>query len=304
MRITIAGGSGFLGRALSRALTADGHALTVLTRGAGGGSAEGIQRRQWTPDGKAGDWAAAVDGADAVLNLAGESIGAGLWTAERRRAIRESRVLATRSLVSAITAAARPPAVFVSASGQNYYGDRGEEELTEESAPGSDFLAQVCLDWESEALQASPVARVVLLRTALVLAKDEGALPRMLLPFRLFGGGRIGGGRQFMSWIHLRDWAGIAAFAIGDARMVGPVNAGSPCPVRNAEFAATAGKVLRRPSWIPAPSFALRAAMGEMAEALLLGSTRMRPGRLLETGYEFAWPDLEPALRDILKPEA
>lgn len=301
MRITIAGGSGFLGRALSAALLAEGHRITLLTRGAGAArGADGTERRSWNPDGSVGDWATAIDGADAVVNLAGESIGAGLWTTARRRAIHDSRVLATRSLVSAMAKSARPPSILLSASGQNYYGDRGEEELTEESAPGSDFLAQVCLDWESEALQATPLARVVLLRTALVLDRNEGALPRMLLPFRLFGGGRIGNGRQFMSWVHLRDWVGIAAFAIADPRVVGPVNAGAPRPVRNAEFAATIGRVMRRPSWFPAPSFALRAAMGEMAEALLLGSTKMRPARLLETGYRFAFPDLEPALRDIL----
>jgi uncharacterized protein (TIGR01777 family) len=301
MRITIAGGSGFLGRALSRALIAEGHGITLLTRGAGAApSADGIERRSWNPDGRVGDWVAAIDGADAVVNLAGESIGAGLWTAARRRAIHDSRVLATRSIVSAMTRVARPPSILVSASGQNYYGDRGEEELTEESAPGSDFLARVCLDWESEALQAAPLARVVLLRTALVLDKNEGALPRMLLPFRLFGGGRLGNGRQFMSWVHLRDWVGIATVALSDARIVGPVNAGAPRPVRNAEFAAEIGRVMHRPSWFPAPSFALRAAMGEMAEALLLGSTRMRPARLLEMGYRFAFPDLQPALRDIL----
>ncbi len=301
MKIIVAGGSGFLGRALSGALRAEGHAITLFTRGAGdAGGADGIERRQWNPDGTAGDWATAIDGAGAVVNLAGESIGAGLWTAARRHAIRDSRVLATRSLVAAMAKAARPPSILLSASGQNYYGDRGEEELTEESAPGSDFLAQVCLDWESEALQAAPLARVVLLRTALVLDKNEGALPRMLLPFRLFGGGRLGDGRQFMSWIHLRDWVGIAMFALADARIVGPVNAGSPRPVRNAEFAAAIGRVMHRPSWFPAPSFALRAAMGEMAEALLLGSTRMRPARLLETGYRFSFPDLQPALRDIL----
>lgn len=301
MRITIAGGTGFLGRALTAALVQDGHSLTLLTRGNARPTADGVDRHRWAPDGTAGDWAPAVDGADAVVNLAGESIGAGRWTPERRRAIRDSRVLATRSLVAAIQQSARPPGVLVSASGQNYYGDRGEEELTEESAPGSDFLAQVCLDWESEALQAAPLTRVVLLRTALVLHDKEGALPRMLLPFRLFGGGPLGSGRQFMSWIHLRDWVGLANMALTDNRAVGPVNVGSPVPVRNAEFAAALGKVLGRPSWVPAPRFALKAALGEMADALLLGSTRMRPVRALELRYRFAFPDLEPALRDLLR---
>lgn len=301
MRIVLAGGTGFLGQALCRHLLEGGHCLTLLTRGAPREQpADGIELRQWTPDGTAGDWAAAIDGADAVVNLAGESIASARWTAERRQRIHDSRVLATRSLVTAMSGASHPPAVLVNASAQGYYGDRGDEELTEESAPGSDFLAQVCLDWESAALQATPLARVVLLRTGIVLSKDEGALARMLVPFRMFGGGPLGSGRQYMSWIHLRDWVGMATWAIEDDRVVGPVNIGSPGPVRNAEFARTLGKILGRPSWLPAPSFALKAALGQMAEALLLGSIRMRPARAQELGYQFVFPDLAPALRNIL----
>ena len=302
MRITIAGGTGFLGRALCRALLGDGHRLTLLTRGSGGQrDPDGIERRRWNPDGLVGDWATSIDGADAVVNLAGEPIAAGRWTADRRRRIHDSRVLATRSLVDAMAQATRPPALLVNASAQGYYGDRGDEELTEESAPGSDFLAEVCLAWESEALQATRLARVVLLRTGIVLSKDEGALPRMVTPFRLFGGGPLGTGRQYMSWLHERDWVAMAAWSIGDERVTGPVNLGAPLPVRNKEFASALARVLGRPSWLPAPSFALRAALGEMAEALLLSSTRMRPARAMDLGYRFAFPELEPALRDPLK---
>ena len=301
MRITIAGGTGLLGRALTAALLDGGHRVTLLTRGAGAArGAEGVERRTWNPDGTVGEWAAALEGADAVVNLAGESIAAGRWTAERRQRILASRVNATRSLVAAMETVSRPPTVLVNASAQGYYGDRGDEELTEESAPGSDFLAEVCLAWEAEALRATPLARVVLLRTGIVLSMEEGALPRMVTPFRLFGGGPLGSGRQYMSWIHEREWVSMAAWAVADDRVVGALNVGSPHPVRNKEFASTLARVLRRPSWLPAPSFALRAALGEMAEALLLSSTRMRPAHALELGYPFEFPGLEPALRDLL----
>jgi uncharacterized protein (TIGR01777 family) len=241
-----------------------------------------------------------VDGADAVVNLAGESIGAGRWTGERKRTLRESRMLATRSLAAACLDVSRPPSVLLSASGQNYYGDRGDQELSEASGPGSDFLARLCVDWESWALDAAAATRVVLLRTALVLARDEGALPRMVQPFKLFAGGPLGTGRQFVSWIHLDDWVRIVVLALEDGRFAGPVNVGSPNPVPNAEFARAIGKALGRPSWVRTPAAALRAALGEMAEVLLLSSQRMMPVRAMELGYRFLHPEPYPALAEIL----
>jgi hypothetical protein len=302
MRIVIAGGSGFLGRALSERLVAEGHQVLVLTRGGGRGRPwEGPQSTaSWTPDGAAGDWASAIDGARAVVNLAGTSIGDARWTKSRQAEILDSRVDATRSLVAAIRGAKSPPSVLVSSSAQGYYGDRRDEELAEDAAPSRGFLGEVCVRWEAEARQASDVCRVVTLRTGIVLAADGGALPRMVLPFKLFAGGPFGSGRQFMSWIHLDDWVGIARLALTDEHVQGPVNLGSPNPVRNREFATALGRALRRPSWIPAPGFALRVALGEMAQPLLLASTRMIPAAALSGGYRFQHPEVGSALEAVL----
>jgi uncharacterized protein (TIGR01777 family) len=253
------------------------------------------------PDGTAGEWADALGGANAVVNLAGESIAGGRWTAARKEQILQSRLLATRSLVLAITGMARPPAVLVSSSAQGYYGDRGDEPLSESAPPADDFLANVCRQWEAEARKAERAARVVLLRTGIVLAKDAGALPRMALPFRLFGGGPLGSGRQFMSWIHWQDWVGLASFAVVHERVVGARNLGSPNPLRNREFSTVLGRVLHRPSLLPAPAFALRLAVGEMADPLLLASTRMIPAGAMADGYEFAYPDAAQALGEIFR---
>jgi uncharacterized protein (TIGR01777 family) len=304
MKIVIAGGSGFLGRALSERLVADGHQVLALTRRGGGGRPwEGPRSAAtWTPDGTAGDWAAVLEGAHAVVNLAGASIGDGRWTTSRKAEILDSRVDATRSLVAAIRGLKTPPSVFVSSSAQGYYGDRGDEELAEDAAASRDFLADVCVRWEAEARQASDVCRVVTLRTGIVLAAEGGALPRMVLPFKLLAGGPFGSGRQFMSWIHLDDWVGLARLALTDERVQGPVNLGSPNPVRNREFAAALGRALGRPSLIPTPALALRLALGEMAQPLLLASTRMVPRRALDLGFRFAYPDLASALGSVLKP--
>jgi len=299
MTIVIAGGSGFLGRALTEALTGAGHDGVVLTRRETGRSGPARAVR-WKPDGTVGAWASALDGADAVVNLAGESIAAGRWTAARKRSILESRLRATRSLVGAIAGARRPPAAFVSASAQGYYGDHGDEEVTEKSAAGTDFMAEVCVRWEAEALKAADLTRVVLLRTGLVLSASEGALPRMLLPFRLFGGGKLGSGRQYMSWIHWRDWVRAAQWLLDSGRTDGPLNVCTASPVTNGEFSTTLGHVLHRPSWLPTPAFAIRTVVGEMADALLFTSIRMVPRRLLDLGYRFRFPDLEGALRELL----
>ena len=225
MKIVIAGGTGFLGEALVGQALADGHEVVVLTRGrpdsgpgtpspSPGGRAS--VRAGWLPDGTAGTWASVVDGADAIVNLAGESIGEGRWTAARKARILDSRVLATRSLVQAACAASTPPRVLLNASAVGYYGSRGADVLTEESAPGSDFLASVCTAWEREALEATRcVRRVVVLRSGLVLAQHGGALGMLIAPFKLYAGGPLGSGRQFVPWIHLADWVRLALWRPG-----------------------------------------------------------------------------------------
>ena len=310
MKIVIAGGTGFLGHALVSQALAEGHEVVVLTRGrpdpnpgTPGPSPGGPTpaRAGWLPDGTAGTWAPVVDGADAVVNLAGESIGEGRWTAARKTRILGSRVLATRSLVAAMRAAAAPPRILVNASAVGYYGSRGEDVLTEEAAPGSDFLASVCTAWEHEALAAAAcVRRVVLLRSGLVLARHGGALVQMIAPFKLYAGGPLGSGRQFVPWIHLADWVRLVLWVLATDSLTGPVNAVGPNPVTNAAFAHALGRVLHKPSGLPAPAVALRLALGEMADALLLASQRVVPAKATTAGFAFAYPELEPALKDIL----
>ena len=294
MRIVVAGGTGFLGRPLVERLERHGHEMRVLSR------RPTLPREiAWTPDGTAGAWAAAVDGADAVVNLAGESIAGGRWTAARKKHIRDSRIHATRSLVSAILHAARPPAVLLSGSAIGYYGPRGDEPITEQSPAGSDFLATVCTEWEGEARRVESRTRVVLLRTGIALDKDGGALPQIALPFRLFAGGPVGSGDQYYSWIHRGDWVTLVSWAIGTTGVTGPLNLTAPNPVPNRDFARTLGGVLRRPSFMPAPAFALRIALGEMADALLLSGQRVLPAQAESHGFRFEYPTLEPALKAI-----
>lgn len=310
MKIVIAGGTGFLGRALSDALLEEGHDITVLTRarsGRGTGvarepatSTDGPARLTWIPDGTAGPWASVIDGAGVVVNLAGDSIAAGRWTAARKQSISDSRLLATRSLVAAMAAARNPPATFLSASAQGYYGDRGDDALAEDAPRGSGFLAGVCDAWEKEARGVSSGTRLVLLRTGIVLDARDGALPRMLTPFRLFAGGPVGSGRQYMPWVHVDDWVGITRWAIEKRELQGPVNICAPEAVRNRDFSNAIGRALRRPSWLPVPGLALRTALGEMGEALLLTSTRMVPARALSLGYAFRFASLDAALSDLL----
>jgi uncharacterized protein (TIGR01777 family) len=299
MTIVIAGGSGFLGTALARALTRDGNTVTVLTRGSGGDAA-GARRVPWAPDGDAGSWAAALAGADAVVNLAGESIAAGRWSAARKQQIEASRRLATRSLVAAIAAQNPRPRVFVSASAVGYYGPRGDEIVTEATAPGHDFLAGICVRWEAEAERAAGLGvRVVELRTGLVLARGGGALPKMLLPFRLGAGGPLASGQQYWPWIHLEDWVRLVSWSLGASAVSGPINATAPAPVTNAEFSRILGRVLHRPALLPTPAFALRLMLGEMADALLLSGQRAIPAKAEAAGFVFRFTTLGDALGDI-----
>jgi uncharacterized protein (TIGR01777 family) len=298
MRIVIAGATGFLGTPLAAALRADGHDVTALTRRPA--VPPPTRALLWAPDGSIGPWAAAIDGADAVVNLAGESIAGARWTDAHKRRIRESRILATRSIAAAIRAASAPPSVLVSGSAVGYYGPHGEEPLTERTPAGTDFLAQVCADWEREAQAAStPRTRVICVRTGLVLERDGGALPQMLPPFRFGVGGPVGSGRQYWPWIHRSDWVALVRWLIDSPSVSGAVNATAPEPVPNAEFARTLGRVLRRPAMLPAPAFALRAILGEMAGALLLSGQRALPDAAERNGFAFTYRRLEPALHAI-----
>jgi uncharacterized protein len=302
MTTVIAGGTGFLGRALTDVLTSGGHDVVLLSRSADARPRPPrVRTVAWRPDGSAGAWASVVDGAHAVVNLAGDSIGEGRWNAAKKQRILDSRVLATRSLASAIGRATAPPAVFVSGSAVGIYGPLDDQIVSEEHAPGSDFLARVCAQWEAEALRtAMPRTRVALIRTGLVLDKHEGALPRMLLPFQFGVGGPLGSGRQYWPWIHRSDWVNLVRFVIDTPAASGPVNATAPTPVTNAEFTKALGHALRRPAFMPAPAFALRLALGEMADALLLSGQRAVPARAEQLGYRFEFRQVDEALRAAL----
>ena len=305
MRIVVAGGSGFLGRALVHACRADGHEVTVLTR-----RPRDADDVRWSPGAESsrtasGSWATALEHSDAVVNLAGEGIADSQWTESRKRAILESRVAATRALASAIRACAHPPRVLLSASGVGFYGTRGDETLTEDSTPGADFLAAVCRAWEQETSAAAGVARIVLLRTGLVLARDGGALPRMAMPFRFFVGGRVGSGRQFMSWIHLADWVGMVRWALSNAEVAGALNVTAPSPVTNDQFTVELANAMHRPALIPVPALALRVLLGrEMADSLILDGQRALPAKAQRLGYRFAFSTVGPALRDVFTRQA
>jgi uncharacterized protein (TIGR01777 family) len=294
MTLLIAGGSGFLGTALAKAFRAAGHRVMILTR---------RPRREgdvlWSTKPTDITWRHALERSDAVINLAGASLAGQRWTEERKREIRASRMEPTKALVAAIAAASRPPAVFVSGSAVGFYGVRGDEVITEESPAGNDFLAALCRDWETLAIEASSRSRTVLLRSGVVLAREGGALPQLALPFRLFAGGPVGTGRQFLSWISLADWIGLVQWLLATNHLSGPLNLTAPAPVTNAEFARALGRALHRPSFVPTPAFAVRFALGELADALILGGQRVVPARAQARGYEFKHATLESALRDI-----
>jgi hypothetical protein len=294
MRILVSGGSGFIGSFLCGRLRRGGHQVVTLSRRAGPGAI------RWQPESGVLD-PAAVEGFDGVVHLAGENIGAKRWTAGRRREILDSRRHGTRLLAATMAKATRRPAALVSASGVNYYGDRGDELLTEDSPTGSGFLPEVCRQWEAATEPASDAdIRVCRLRIGVVLAADGGALARLLLPFRLGLGGPLGSGRQWMSWITRDDLAAVIERALVDPSFAGPVNAVSPGPVTNREFSTVLGRVLRRPAVLPAPAPALRLALGALADELLLASVRVAPARLNAADFAFGDRELEPALRRLL----
>jgi len=305
MRVIVSGATGLVGRAVVRSLLADGHQVTKLVRGgAQEFRAPGTSAVRWDPARGEID-ADALEGHDAAVHLAGEPVSEGRWTEEKKRRIRDSRVKGTYLLAGALARLGAKPRVLVSASATGFYGDRGEERLDEESEPGRDFLSRVCREWEEAALPAAEAGiRLVHLRIGVVLSGEGGALPKMLTPFRLGLGGRIGGGGQYMSWVSLEDVVRVVRRALDDESLSGPLNVVAPQPVTNGEFTRALGRALNRPTVFAAPAFALRLVYGEMADALLLSGARVYPKRLTEAGFEFAHPELEGALRHALKAEA
>ena len=261
---------------------------------------QGVRRVGWAPNGGLGPWAAEIEGALAIVNLAGESIAGRRWSPAHKQRILDSRVHATRSLVAAIAQAKVPPPVFVSGSAVGYYGPLGEEVATEDTPPGSDFLAHVCVQWEAEAMRAASArTRLVCIRTGIVLEKDGGALPQMLPPFKFGAGGPVGSGRQYWPWIHRDDWIALVRWAIQTPAATGAVNGTAPTPVTNADFARALGRAIRRPAFMPAPAFALRLMLGEMADALLLSGQRAVPAKAERLGFAFRYPRLDQALGAI-----
>jgi uncharacterized protein (TIGR01777 family) len=301
MKILVTGSTGLVGTALVRDLQRTGHTVCRLVRP--GTLAEAIRGSEgfdirWDP--ATGELGAAGVGADAVVNLAGASIAGARWTPQRKNLLRTSRVDTTRALVTALAKMAARPRVFVSASAIGFYGDRGDELLTEESKAGREFLSEIAVDWEAEAEKAEALGiRVVRARFGVILDKDGGALPKMARPFRFGMGGRIGSGQQWMSWVSLEDVVAILRCALENGAMRGPINVVSPQPVRNVDFTKVLAATLHRPALFPAPAFALHMMLGEMADALLLSSQRVVPAQLEKLGYQCLHPNLETALRSL-----
>jgi uncharacterized protein len=308
MRVIITGGTGLIGTALAKSLIADGHQVMALSRNPDtrDGLPSEVQVVGWDARTAEG-WGDLADGADAIVNLAGANLaGVGFlpsrWTAERKRVIRDSRVNSGLAVVEAVEQAQVKPGVLIQASGVGYYGHRGDQVVTEDTGPGDDYLARLSAEeWEpsTEPVEGLGVRRVII-RSGAVFSAEEGALPRMALPFRLFVGGRLGSGDQWHSWIHLQDQVRAIRFLIDHEEASGPFNLTAPNPQPNAEFAKVLGRVLNRPAWIPVPGFIMRLAFGEVSDVLLTGQ-RAIPQRLLDMGFEFRFSDPEAALRDLLK---
>jgi uncharacterized protein (TIGR01777 family) len=297
MKVLVTGASGLVGTALIPKLKAAGHDVYKLVRAEPNRSAGEIK---WDPMEGTLD-AESLEGLEVVIHLAGESVSEGRWTDEKKRKIRESRSKGTRLLSETLAGLKQKPRVLISASATGFYGDRGDEVLTEQSASGNDFLAEVCREWE---LATQPAAqggiRVANLRFGVILAGAGGALKKMLTPFKLGVGGRVGSGEQYMSWIAIDDAVGVILFALETEGLRGPVNVVAPHPVTNLEYTKTLGNVLSRPTIFTVPKFAARLAFGEVADALLLSSARVEPSRLKEAGYQFKYPELESALHHII----
>jgi uncharacterized protein len=298
MKILVSGASGLVGSAVVSNLSSKGADVLQLVRGA--------QRQEenqilWNPE-KGIEEANRLEALDAVIHLAGEPIAEGRWTEEKKRRIRESRVRGTGILAKTLAGLERKPSALLSASAVGYYGSRGSEILTEESQPGDDFLARVCREWEEATAPASGAGiRVVHMRFGIILSSEGGALAKMLTPFKLGVGGRLGSGDQYMSWIALDDVVGVIDYLLEKDSLSGPVNTVAPQPVTNSEFTKVLGEALSRPTLFPVPKFAMRIAFGEMADIALLASQRAEPARLKSSGYVFKFPELGAALKHILK---
>jgi uncharacterized protein (TIGR01777 family) len=301
MKVIITGGTGLIGRALAADLASDGHQIIVLSRTPerASGLPEGVRVERWDAS-TANGWSPLAEGADAIVNLAGESIAAGRWTEERKRLIRESRLNAGRAVVQAVELVTQKPRVVIQASGVGYYGPHGDQEVSEEAPPGNDFLASVAREWEASTVPVKDMGvRQASIRTGVVLSAKGGALVRMLLPFRFFVGGPLGNGRQWMPWIHLADEVAAIRFLIEKEEASGPFNLTAPNPLTNADFSRAVGRVMGRPALVPAPGLAMRLAFGEMA-TLLLDGQRAIPRRLLDLGFAFRFPHAQAALQDLL----
>ncbi len=299
MKVMIAGATGFVGTRLVTRLLDRKDEVVVLTRDAA--RARQLEGPGCTITTYADIAATPPEGVDAVVNLAGENLFARRWNPAFKETIRKSRIDATRSIVEALRRTATRPAVLVNASATGFYGPHGDENLTEDAPAGSDFLAGVCKEWEEAAQPAADAGtRVVLLRTGVVLGRDGGALAQMVTPFRMFVGGPVGSGSQWLSWIHIDDLAGILLHALDTTSLSGPLNGTAPNPRTNREFSAALGKALGRPSWLPMPGFAMRMAVGEVAEVILTGQ-RVLPKKALDSGFVFRFPDLDAALKDLMQ---
>lgn len=293
MNVLITGGGGFIGKSLTKELRNSGHNVIITTRR----KTDSKDKLTWNPpDLIPTD---SLTNIDAVINLAGESIASGRWTTARKERLISSRIDTTRALVESIKNADPGPKVFISASAIGYYGPHRDEFITEDSPPASDFLADLCVKWEAEALKAKELGlRVVLIRTGGVLESDGGALPPMTIPFKFFLGGPVGNGKQWFSWIHMDDETGIIRYALENEAVSGPVNATAPNPVTNKELSSAIGRVLSRPSWLTVPGFIVKLTLGELGDMLLTGQ-RVLPEKMLKAGYKFKYTDIDLALRTI-----
>ena len=294
MKIVIAGGTGFLGSALTHALDLAGHEVVVLSRSAGTDSPGHARAVVWRPDGTAsGPWAREVDGADAIINLTGEPLPVKRWTAAQKKKLVDSRVRPTRSLAEAIRASSTPPRTLLSASGIGVY-PHSDQIVDETSEPGAGFLQRLCVAWETEAQRAEGAGtRVVLLRSGVVMHREDGALPQLVPPFRFGAGGPLGNGRQWWAWIHRDDWVRMAAWALETEAVRGPLNVCAPEPAQQKAIARAVGRALHRPAFLPAPALALRLLLGEMAGEMLLASQRAIPRVAMDSGFSWTMKDLD-----------
>lgn len=299
MKILITGASGLIGKALQKSFAEKGYEMLLASRS----EPKDDKHIQWNAEtGFADEDLPQLEALDAAIHLAGENIAGLRWTDEKKKAIRDSRVFGTRTMIEAFAKLEQKPKTFIAGSAVGFYGDRGDDELTEASPAGNTFLAEICKEWEAESRRAEDLGiRTVLLRTGIVLSKDGGALATMLTPFKFGVGGVVGTGKQWMSWVSLDDVVEIMNFVLENEKVRGAVNVVSPNPATNEEFTKALGEVLYRPTILPLPEFAVHMVFGEMGDALLLDSTRVMPKRLLDAGYEFKFPELRSALEHAIK---